>query len=446
MANLYVRSTDGSDADNGSTWALAKATLAGAAAIDAAGDVIYVSQAHAESTASAVNMTFAGTVASPVKVIAGSDAAEPPTSVSTAPTITTTTSGSITLTLATNGILKVYGLQFICGSGQSANLSLNTNGGTGSRTILRDCALRLSTTGAGAFIAAGSANNGGSVWANTTVRFSSTGQSLQANGFATYLFWVGGEIESGSSAITTLFNSLGGGNKIVVSGVDLSRGASSMNISSATAAGVDLTIRNCKLPASWTGSLHNGTPGNGSVFRLHNCDSGDTNYRFIEQTTYGSTRNENTIVRTGGATDGTTALSWKMVTTADAEYPESTLDSPELPARWNSTVGSSITVTVEIITDNVTLTDGECWLEVQYLGTAGFPESLFANDAKASYLATAANQTTSTETWTTTGLTTPVKQKLSVTITPQEVGYIQGVVRLAKASTTVYVDPLFVVT
>ena len=28
MANFYVRSTDGSDADNGSTCALAKATLA----------------------------------------------------------------------------------------------------------------------------------------------------------------------------------------------------------------------------------------------------------------------------------------------------------------------------------------------------------------------------------------------------------------------------------
>jgi hypothetical protein len=41
MANPgYVRSTDGSDADNGSTWALANATLAGAMTDAAAGDRI----------------------------------------------------------------------------------------------------------------------------------------------------------------------------------------------------------------------------------------------------------------------------------------------------------------------------------------------------------------------------------------------------------------------
>lgn len=37
MADLYVRSTDGSDTDNGTTWALAKAGLSGAAGIDAVG-------------------------------------------------------------------------------------------------------------------------------------------------------------------------------------------------------------------------------------------------------------------------------------------------------------------------------------------------------------------------------------------------------------------------
>mgnify|MGYP003394608494 FL=1 len=48
MADRYGRSTDGADGDGGTTWALAKATLAGLAAIDAAGDRIFLSQAHAE--------------------------------------------------------------------------------------------------------------------------------------------------------------------------------------------------------------------------------------------------------------------------------------------------------------------------------------------------------------------------------------------------------------
>lgn len=100
-----------------------------------------------------------------------------------------------------------------------------------------------------------------------------------------------------------------------------------------------------------------------------------------------------------------------------------------------------MTATIEVITDNVTLTDGECWLEIQYLGTSGVPLGSFLSDAKADVLATAANQTTSSETWTTTGLTTPVKQYLRVTFTPQEKGFVHAVVKLAKASTTVYVCP-----
>ena len=184
----------------------------------------------------------------------------------------------------------------------------------------------------------------------------------------------------------------------------------------------------------------------GDRHEMHNCDSGDTNYRLLVADQLGTIRSETTIVRSGGASDGATPFSWAMVSNTLAKFPMLALASPELPARWNSTVGSAITVTVEVITDGVTLTDDECWLEVQYLGTSGFPLSLFSSDAKADVLATAANQTTSTETWTTTGLTTPTKQKLSVTFTPQEAGFLQPVVRLAKASTTVYVCPKMVVT
>ena len=445
MANIYVRSTDGSDADNGSTWALSKATLSGAAAIDAAGDYIYISQAHAESGAGALTATFAGTQASPVRIYGVSDAAEPPTSVSTAPTITTTTTGSITLAGATNGYNEFYNLTIVCGSGQTGNFSLLTSSGTSTRHVYRDSIFRLATTGTGAFFSASGSNNGGSVWNNCSIRFGATGQTIQASGFGSYLEWNGGAIESGGSAITTLINTLGGSNVINISGVDFSQAATALVFSSSTAANVMMTLRNCKLPASWSGSLHNGTPGPGSRYRLHNCDSGDTNYRFIEQTPFGNTRNETTIVRTGGATDGTTPISWRMASNGDAEYPTLTLDSPELPAIWNDTTGASKTVTVEIITDNVTLTDAECWIEVQYLGTSGFPVSTFVSDAKSTYLATAANQTSSSVTWTTTGLTTPVKQSLSVTFTPQEKGFFQAVVKLAKASTTVYVDPMMTV-
>ncbi|MEK9809109.1 MAG: hypothetical protein VW362_01580, partial [Candidatus Nanopelagicales bacterium] len=134
-------------------------------------------------------------------------------------------------------------------------------------------------------------------------------------------------------------------------------------------------------------------------------------------------------------------LSWKMATTANAEYPAIILRSPEI-AKWNETTGSSVTVTVDILHDSATaLKDNEVWLEVEYLGTSGTPLALFTDDAVADVITTAADQTSSSATWTTTGMTNPNKQKLSVTFTPQEKGLIIARVCVAKASYTVYVDP-----
>ena len=135
-----------------------------------------------------------------------------------------------------------------------------------------------------------------------------------------------------------------------------------------------------------------------------------------------------------------------MATSANANAIVAPLVTPEIII-WNVDVGSSKTVTVEILHDSATnLTDGEIWLEVQHLGTSGFPLSSFVSDAKSDVLATSADQATSSETWTTTGMTNPNTQKLSVTFTPQEKGYFQAKVYLAKASTTVYIDPKLVVT
>jgi hypothetical protein len=176
------------------------------------------------------------------------------------------------------------------------------------------------------------------------------------------------------------------------------------------------------------------------VFELFNSDSADTNYRYQKKTQFGTITHETTLVRTGGASDGTTNLSRKMVSNADAEWNHQTLDSPEI-VLWNETVGSAITVTVEILHDSATnITDKEIWMEVQYLGTSGTPLSLFVDDAAADYITAAADQADSSATWTTTGMANPNTQKLNVTFTPQEKGYIHATVKLAKASYTVYYD------
>lgn len=442
MANIYVRSTDGLDADNGSTWALAKATLTGAAAIDAAGDNIYVSQSHAESSGSAVTLALAGSVSNPVKIIGASDAAEPPTSVSVTPSVTTT-SGDISVT----GAAYVRGINFTSAAG------IVLNGGSDSvQQIFENCKFRSNsaTTAGQVKLGAGGNFTKKQILKNCNFYFSQTTQQVLNSGVDLYI--EGGGLTAGSASPANMFASLSdrSGARTTISGFDLSAASAGINIfsknnASASAPGLSAclnVIRNSKLPAAWSGDVVDSVNAPGQRYELHNCDSGSSNYRFRAKDYFGSIVDESVIVKSGGSS----GYSLKMVSSSPASYPAGVLYSPELPAVWNSALGAPITVSVDIIHDSGTnLTDGEIWLEAQYLGESGSPLSSYASDVKANILTAAADQAGSAATWTTTGMSSPNKQKLSVTFTPNRAGFIQGRVCLAKPSKTVYYDNMIVV-
>lgn len=441
MPDYYVRSTDGNNADSGATWALAKADLHGPTW--AAGDRIFVSDNHAQSTAGAVIITTNGAVASPTQILGVDDAAEPPTSLSTAPSVTTTGAFSITV----SGACYVEGLNFFVGTGGSGNQTLFMGSSVNGITQrYRNCSFQIVATDSDCQVRVGAVgSNQASVveWHNCHVSFSQASQGVFfADGS---LIWSGGSVLGGSTAITALFNCiLGDFAGVLAKDLDLSNCSTTMNIFSSSTRFRRAVIRNCRLPASWSGSL--GTVNTPSArYEMYNCDSTDTNYRLWIEDYYGSIRSETVIVRTGGASDGTTPLAWKMVTGADVEFPANRLNSPEIVI-WNDTVGSAVTVTVHIIHDaqgagsGGRLQNDEVAIDVSYLGTSGYPQGSNISDAKV-LLASAANQTDSTETWTTTGLSSPVKQQLEVTFTPQEAGFLHiHVVGLA-ASKTIYICP-----
>lgn len=441
MATRYVRSTDGSDADNGTTWALAKATLTGVAAIDTAGDTIWVSDNHAESTAGAVNLNFAGTAASPSKVLCGDDSAEPPTALATTATVTTTGNSTITV-FSGGGYGLVHGVSFIAGSGASGAASISLGG---VKKTFDSCNFTLGTTDTGSRITPSTTGAGYALIKNCGFKFSSASQGLAVqSGNSTGLLHIqGGSLLAGGTSPTALFPAPAANAVFLVEGFDLSNASAGVHLVSSTSAGTIGKFRNCKLPASWSGSLNSSTAGAGSVFEMFNCDAGDTNYRYRKSAEIGTIQDETTIVL--AASDGTTTWSLKMVSNTGASYPLNTLDTPEI-TQWNETTGSPITVTVEIARDGTAtkLTDAEIWLEVQYLGTSGFPLGSFISDAVATVIASAADQADSVAAWAGLGGTN-CKQALSVTFTPEEKGVIHAVVRLAKASATVYVDPVLTV-
>jgi len=452
MANIYVKSSATSSPPDGLTWATAYNKLTEAASVAVAGDTIWVSHTHAESGGGFI-LTVAGTPTSPIRILCGNDSAEPPIALATTGIVESTGGMTIAASFSDNSFY-MYGLTIRVGAGStlSADLILqNANG-----IIIYDaCTFHVATTNNASGIKLSSTGGfGESLCRNCHFEFSHISQGISIT--ESYATISGGSVLAGTTP-SVLF-SPGSTGIIIVESFDMSNMASTMNLAQITGVSGYLQVRNCKLPASWSGSVNASTPGPGSIYELHNTDSTDTNYRYQRKTTFGIIDSERTIVRTSGASDRTTALSWKLVSNTNAQWSHRVLETSEI-SRWNDITGSVITVTVEILHDgsqggspSVSLTNKEIWLDVQYLGTSGFPLSLFASDAASSgsplevnYLGTETEQENSSATWTTTGMSNPVTQKLSVSFTAQVKGYIHAVVKLAKPSYTVYVDPLITI-
>lgn len=436
MAIIYVRSTDGNNSDNGSTWALAKATIAGAFAIAAAGDTVYVSKNHAETVNnSAISLAGPATSNPPVNIICVDDAAEPPTTLATTATVTTTGSGAITF----SGFCYYYGISFSSSTGANSS-SISLGGGSSVCIKFEKCAFSLPGT-SGGVLTVGSTTRTSQFFEfiNTTFSFGTINGQIANN--CNYIWRDTPSGVQGATIPTTLFN-YGGvsspGGLALIKNVDLSALGSGKKIVSVSGNITNrFSFENCKLNASVTKIANSSNGQNGIQVRFVNCDSGNTNYNYSLHKYEGTVTTETTVVRTGGGSNGTTTTSSKLVSSANSKfyYP---LETDWIDTWIDST--SSTTLTLHVLTDNVTLTDADCWLEVEYLGTSGYPQGVTINDRAANILATPTNQTTSSETWTTTGITTPVKQKLSVTFTPASKGVVRARVVLAKASTTVYAD------
>ncbi len=385
-----------------------------------------------------MTLTSKGTASSPCRIICVNHSGSvPPVSADLRTTATVSTTVGSNINFA--GHAYSYGVTYTAGSGNNISI-LNWNSSSSWSWVLQSCSLAVGSTSSSSLVSVGatSGNPEKLTLINTPVSFGDAGQSINLNNAE--FEWRGTASAVAGTAPTTLFSTTSRFSVPTIVGVDLSALGSGKNLVSVAGTSAKFLFQDCKLGSSvsvTTGSMLG--PG-GTEVRLVNCDSADTNYRYYRQTYQGTTTQETTIVRTGGASDGTTPVSRKMVSTANSKL-YSPLESDWMVA-WNETTGSSLTATIEIVNDGTTLTDADVWVEVEYLGTSSFPLGNFASDRAADVLATGANQTTSSVTWTTTGLASPTKQKLVATFTPVKKGPVRVRVCLAKASQTLYFDPL----
>jgi hypothetical protein len=112
-------------------------------------------------------------------------------------------------------------------------------------------------------------------------------------------------------------------------------------VTTSNAANFYFAFVDCKLGSSVTIGQA-GIPESG-IIDVVNCDSGAVNYRNERWTYAGGKTTETTIVRTGGASDGTTTVAGKIVTSANVSWAMPFSDNQI--AIWNETT-SAITVTL----------------------------------------------------------------------------------------------------
>ncbi|TIO62933.1 hypothetical protein [Mesorhizobium sp.] len=434
MTLRYVRS-GAAGAGTGADWTNAYTTLAAALTAAAAGDTIYVSEDHAESQASAMSFSNAGTVSNPVYVICVNHLGSvPPVSADLRTTATVTTTGTNSITFA-NGGAYFEGIIFNSGTGAGAAQIILPNIASAA-LVFKNCSLRINSTGSGKILLGnGGVNNNLVELINTTLSFGGTGQGLTVGG--TVFKWRDTASALLGTVPTTLFDwRTGTGSDVTISGVDLSAAGSGKTlIGNSVSEAVRVQVIDCKLNASVTKYATPGSPASVDVDFYRSGSSG-VNYNVSRGRYAGTLDEETTIVRTGGASDGTTPLAWKIVTTANVTYPIP-FEAPPI-AIWNDTTGSTVTATIQGIWGGGAVPNNDdIWLEVEYLGDASSPKASFVNDGKADVLASGTGQTAGSGTW--GGSTT--KFSLDVSFTPQQKGWILARVKAAKASSTFYIDP-----
>ena len=432
MADIFCDDGGSNDTPH-ETWAKAATTFLVAVDAAAAGDRIIIGADHAENDTANKTYAFPGTAASPNIVISSTVGAGSAIVYNRADNIQIDMSASAR-TITFTGHVQMEGLSFKAGSNIIMTQSLGQI----------DCFECTFDIGGSADFQVGSSNGSWVRFKDVDVTWSNSGNnSSNFVPLGINFTWDGGILSWTGTQPTALFNGGSKHNQIHIAGVDLS---------AITTALLDVTdnwntqieMHHCLLNsgvAATTGT-HNNLE---TTFLMSGCDdtTGNDLYRLEYVDFWGSTVHDDAIFRTtDGASDGTTPISWKMVSTANAaEFVEPTRSPPIYS--WVDATGST-TFTVQCLWDSVTdIQDDEIWLEIEFLEASADTDSAFADDRMTDISSTPGDQTTNATAWTET-LTNDNEFALAVTVTVNRVGPVIGRVYLAKPSTTIYVDPLVV--
>lgn len=407
-----------------------------------AGNKVFVGDNHAETQGAAISIS-AGTIILPVYFYCVDKAGSlPPVSADLKTTATITTTGAFGISFNVTDGANLYwtGFTFNVGTGSSAaNFSVGVTGGR-LAIVFENCTIALVTTSASSVIGFTSQQmRGGKVrLKNTVLSFGAVGQSTFVNYLSNFL-WSNTLSAIGGTVPTNLFNTTGSVGVINIVGVDLSAAGSGKTLVGNGLYDTKFVAVDCKLGASVTAAA---TPAfRGATIDFIRCDSGATNYTDARYTYEGTQLVETTIVRTSGATDGTTLISWKFTSTANSNWVEPFESQPI--TIWNDSTSAITTLTFYgTTTGGGVPNNDDISVEVEYLGSSATPQGSFIVTTKADGLAASASTNNSSDgsTWGGSGAGNGFKIVVP-SFTPGMKGPINIVIKVAKASSTYYIDP-----
>lgn len=463
----------------------------------ASGDTIYVSSSHAETQATSWTWS-AGSVASPTSVLCVANGGSTPpvaADITTGASLTTTGASNMTI----GGNLYFYGIAFNCGSG--ANTAQFLANGANSFIRFDACALiAVATTTTTFFLGLDTSR---CELVNTTITCANSGtQAIHPGGIFIWRDTPSAFASTAGTWPTTIISPSISTGVFLLENVDISaHGATS--IMANTVGASKTVLSKCKLPAGILGGPAFGQRGMPEL-DIINCDSGGVTYRHERWWYQGNQVVSATAIRTNGASNGTTAYSWQIATLTGNKWYDPFECIPV--AIWNTVTGSNVIVTIEGAYNGAALPNNDdIWMDVRYLGTAASTQGSVKSNTKANVLTTPTALSASTALWgsaaparanttayavgdklgissassivrlficTTAGTSNGslpggyasavdgdsitdgtavfravMRFSIAVTLTlpaPQSAGYLNAYVRVGKASSTFWIDPILV--
>jgi hypothetical protein len=443
---VYVSSVDGSDADNGSTWALANATITGglADATDGTFNFIYVDSAHSASPSAAI--TYTGTSGSFTAIISvdrnGSTTTGHNGWLAGADETVGNNNAAFTIGGGTaSHKLFLFGLTLSGNSGASGGNTLalvGTTGSVGVELAARSCT--FSTPGNGAtriFIGppAGTTNN------TQLVRLESCVLTTHQNTAA------GIQIRKANVTMVGCTHTFAGATKAAVLFDFIQGTAPTLTILDSDLSGFDagnyFDVTNIQGPVTLVNVKRHATPGlktgtwadNSGSITIIDADGG---FEYCNR--LGTLTESASVYANNGFTRLGTNYSWQIVTTAACSEQEPFV-TPWAMRPSDDT--AEIDVGFEIVHDSATdVHNRNLWPEIEYVSAASLGTLSSGRNAEP-FDGTAVDWTNTATTWTGTGgMTNSNEQGVYRTFTPFAGSLLRGRLAVGEASKTLYVDPL----